>query len=82
MNKTNVKSPLCHPNQLYKFWLNKHTNQKYKCTKCKRQFVPDSVNNKAKLNSPRYPKCGKQHIYTINISTIIATNVVIRSVIT
>ncbi|SHH32138.1 InsA N-terminal domain-containing protein, partial [Clostridium collagenovorans DSM 3089] len=43
MNKTNIKCPRCHFDQLYKFGMDKQANQKYQCKKCKRQFAPDSV---------------------------------------
>lgn len=59
MNKTNVKCPRCHSDELYKFGLDKQANQKYQCKKCKRQFAPNSVSGKVKLNYPRCPKCGK-----------------------
>ncbi|WP_346929691.1 DDE-type integrase/transposase/recombinase [Clostridium sp.] len=59
MNKTNVKCPRCHSDQLYKFGMDKQANQKYQCKKCKRQFAPDSVSTKPKLNYPRCPKCDR-----------------------
>ena len=40
MNKTKVKCPRCHSDQLYKFGLDKQANQKYQCKKCRRQFAP------------------------------------------
>lgn len=55
MNKTKVKCPRCHSDQLYKFGLDKQANKKYQCKKCKRQFAPDSVRrpkqSKAKLSA-------------------------------
>jgi transposase-like protein len=42
MNKTKVKYPRCHSDQLYKFGLDKHANQKYQCKNCKRQSAIDS----------------------------------------
>lgn len=58
MNKTNIKCPRCHSDQLYKFGLDKQANQKYQCKNCKRQFVPDSVSTRPKCNYPRCPECG------------------------
>ncbi|MBU5487483.1 hypothetical protein KQI77_07205, partial [Clostridium sp. MSJ-8] len=31
MNKTKIKCPRCHSDQLYKFGLDKQANQKYQC---------------------------------------------------
>ena len=59
MNKTKVKCPRCHSDQLYKFGLDKQANQKYQCKKCKRQFAPDSVSTPKKSKYPKCPKCGK-----------------------
>lgn len=53
MNKTNVKCPRCHSDKLYKFGLDKQTNQKYQCKKCKHQFAPNSVTTKSKCKYPR-----------------------------
>ncbi|WP_410745802.1 IS6 family transposase, partial [Clostridium neonatale] len=59
MNKTKVKCPRCHSDQLYKFGLDKQANQKYQCKNCKRQFAPDSVSMPKKSKYPTCPKCGK-----------------------
>lgn len=59
MNKTNIKCPRCHSDQLYKFGMDKHANQKYQCKKCKHHFTPDSVSTKPKSNYPRCPKCDR-----------------------
>ena len=39
MNKTKVKCPRCHSDQLYKFGLDKQANQKYQCKKCNHVIV-------------------------------------------
>lgn len=59
MNKTVIKCPRCHSDQLYKFGLDKQANQKYQCKKCKRQFAPDSVSVKKESLYPKCPKCSR-----------------------
>ena len=59
MNKTKVKCPWCHSDQLYKFGLDKQANQKYQCKKCKRQFDSDSVRRPKESKYPKCPKCGR-----------------------
>ena len=59
MNKTKVKCPRCHSDQLYKFVFDKQANQKYQCKNCKCQFAPDSVSTPRKSKYPKCPKCGK-----------------------
>ena len=59
MNKTKVKCPRCHSEQLYKFGLDKQANQKYQCKKCKRQFIDGDGDGNPKRNYPRCPKYGK-----------------------
>ncbi|WP_051823813.1 IS6 family transposase [Clostridium sulfidigenes] len=39
MNKTNIKCPQYHPDELYKVGLDKNANQKYKCKKCNHVIV-------------------------------------------
>lgn len=57
MNKTNIKCPRYHSNKLYKYGMNKQTNQKYQCKICKRHFALG--NGLPKMNYSRYPKCDK-----------------------
>ena len=59
MNKTKLKCPRCHSDQLYKFGLDKQANQKYQCKNCKRQFVAGDDVGRPKRNYPKCPKCGK-----------------------
>ena len=59
MNKTKVKCPRCHSDQLYKFDLDKQANQKYQCKNCKRQFAPNYISNRVAKSYPKCPKCSK-----------------------
>ena len=56
INKTKLKCPSCHSDQLYKFGLDTQDNQKYQCKNCKRQFVTGDYIDRPKRN---YPKCDK-----------------------
>lgn len=58
-NKTKVKCPRYHSEQLYMFGLDKQANQKYQYKKCRRQFAPDSVSTPKESKYPKYLKCWK-----------------------
>lgn len=61
MSKTNIKCPHCHSNKLYKFALDKQTNQK-----C--QFSP---------NDGSSPRCSGNYIININLHSLQKCNPVI-----
>lgn len=79
MNKTKVKCPCYHFEQLYKFGLDKQANQKYQCKKCKQQFAPDSVSTPKKSKYPKCPNVVKLSSFTMLINTITVINVKIKS---
>lgn len=59
-NSKNVKCPICHSSDVYKFGKDPKTgHQKYQCKSCKHQgtFL-DSVNNRPKKVYPKCPVCG------------------------
>ena len=59
-NSKNVKCPICHSYDVYKFGKDPKTgNQKYQCKCCKHQgtFL-NPVNNRPKKDYPKCPVCG------------------------
>lgn len=59
-NSKNVKCPICHSSDVYKFGKDPKTGfQKYQCKSCKHQgtFL-NPVNNKSKKDYPKCPACG------------------------
>lgn len=80
MNKTKLKYPRCHSEQLYKFGLDKQVNQKYQCKKCRRQFAPESVSTPKESKYSKCPNIGRLLSCIMLISITIAINVEIKSV--
>lgn len=81
MNKTNIKCPRCHLNQLYKFGLDKQTNQNInlRSASVNLHLTPSEINlNHSILDTLNTTK---QHIFIMNIHTIIVTNGVMKNVI-
>ena len=56
--KPTVKCPECYSTELYKYGKDKHSNQKYLCKRCKRQFTQKSGKNNIK-DYPKYHVFGK-----------------------
>lgn len=48
-----TKCPHCYSTELYKYGKDKHSNQKYLCKSCKRQFTLET----SRKNERNYPKC-------------------------
>lgn len=69
--KPTVKCPECYSIELYKYGKDKHSNQKYLCKRCKRQFTLQSGKKNIK-DYPKCPVCGKgmylHHKYKYHVS--------------
>lgn len=69
--KPTVKCPECYSTELYKYGKDKHSNQKYLCKRCKRQFTHKSGKKNIK-DYPKCPVCGKgmylHHKYKYHVS--------------
>ena len=67
-NSKNVKCPICHSYDVYKFGKNPKTgNQKYQCKSCKHQgtFL-NPVKNRPKKDYPKCPVCGSLGFKSFN----------------
>ena len=71
--KPTVKCPECYSTELYKYGKDKHSNQKYLCKRCKRQFTLQSSKKSTKTKDyPKCPVCGRgmylHHAYKYYVS--------------
>ncbi|CAG9718386.1 hypothetical protein CNEO_760019 [Clostridium neonatale] len=81
MNKTKVKCPRCHSDQLYKFGLDKQANQKINVRTANANSLLTLSACRRNQNTPRVLNVVNLHSYIILISTIIDINVAIKNVI-
>jgi len=61
MSNSKVICPRCFSDDLYKFGFDENGNQKYQCKECKRQFAPETLEQRTpkERKYPSCPQCSK-----------------------
>ena len=80
MNKTKVKCPRCHSDQLYKFGLDKQVNQNINVRNANDNLLLTLSARRRNPNSQGVLNAVKLPTYTTLISTIIVINAEIKNV--